>query len=234
MEINRFYTKGDSSDIVSRIGTVHTITIFCPLQDAGIQLLKSAFENVIPQYKKSENRWDGVPAVDALYAFLFAAKYCTSMGLVVDKHFISLVYSSLKMFNRLKYINFEYTNREDIFNSYTLMSKNEKEGVGYTYNVELLEIYLADMFSQTIIDLLNKVFIHNGLISNSYLERKFKLEFSYDEYHTFMDMFIGNNQDRLNLLDANICDYFKAFPKLVEEQKPRIRIITNYEDEATE
>lgn len=204
------------------------------MQDAGIQLLKSSFESVIPQYRKSNSRWEGVPTIDALNVFIFAARFCTSTGLEIDKNCVSMVYSSLKMFNRLKYINFEFTDREDIFNSYTLMSKNEKEGVGYIYNVEMLEMYLSDMFSQSIIDLLNKVFIHNGLISNSYLERKFKLDFSYEEYHTFMDMFIGNNQDRLNLVDANICDYFKIFPKLVEDQKPRIRIITNYEDEVTE
>ena len=93
---------------------------------------------------------------------------------------------------------------------------------------------LSDLFSQGIIDLINKVFICNGLMSNSYLERTFQLEFTYDEYVSFIDMFVNNNRPNLDALDANICDYFVLFPPLVKEQKPKIRILTNYVDEVTE
>ena len=78
--------------------------------------------------------------------------------------------------------------------------------------------------------MLNKVFIINELMPNSYLDRKFKLDFTYDEYLSFMDMFINNNRESLNLLDSNICDYFRSFPKLITDQKPNIRIITNYRE----
>ena len=78
--------------------------------------------------------------------------------------------------------------------------------------------------------MLNKVFICNELIPNSYLDRKFALTFTYDDYISFMDMFINNNRMNLNLLDSNICDYFRSFPKLITEQKPDIRLITNYSE----
>ena len=94
----------------------------------------------------------------------------------------------------------------------------------------MLEMNLGDMFSQGVIDMLNKVFICNELIPNSYLNRRFILDFKYDDYTSFMDMFIENNRENLNLLDKNICDYFRKFPKMVEEQKPMIRLVTNYSE----
>ena len=48
-----------------------------------------------------------------------------------------------------------------------------------------------------------------------------------------MDMFLTNNEISFDSLDKNICEYFKSFPTLINEQKPDIRLITNYSDEVT-
>lgn len=231
MENNSFYTKGEKEEIVSRINQVHTITMFCPIGDYCVQSLKNSFETMLPKYKKSDDLWKGIPAIEALNAFVFTISSLNTSGPDANKDIFGIIAGSLKMFKKLKKINFKFTDDADIADTYDSLLKNSKEGVKRCiYNVDVLEMNLSDMFSQSIIDLLNKVFVYNELIPNSYLERKFKLDFKYDEYITFMDMFISNNRDNLNLLDSKICDYFRSFPPLVNEHKPKIRIITNYID----
>lgn len=225
-----FYTKGDKEDIVSRIGQVHTITMFCPLNDMGVCVLKNFLSTMCPDYRVADDVWMDVPTIDALRTFLCAS---TLGDAEMDRSILGLIYSSLRMFKKLKLINFEFTYDEEIENTYKLLLKKEKEGINkYIYRVDVLEMNLSDMFSQWVIDLVNRVFICNEYISNSYLNKTFKIEFTFDEYTSFMNMFLSNNHDRLNALDNKICDYFMTFPKLVNTQKPNIRILTNYNDEA--
>lgn len=229
MENSSFYTKGDRDEIVSRIGQVHTITMFCPLYDYVIQSLRSTFEMMLPKYNVSDNRWEDVPTIDALNVFVFTTNFFKTAGLEVDDSVLGIIISSLKMFKKLKRINFEFTEDEDIKHTYDILLKKSTDKMRKCiYNVEVIEMNLSDMFSQTVIDLINKIFIYNELIPNSYLKRKFTLDFEFDEYVSFIDMFICNNKDNLDLLDRNICDYFNTFPPLVNEQKPDIRLITNY------
>jgi hypothetical protein len=236
MEGNIFYTKGNKDELTTRISQVHTITVFCPLQDYYVQLLRSVFLGMLPGYQVDENNWNDVPTIDALNAFIYTAAYNQSFESDFDqehsKDIIGLIVSSLKMFIKLKKINFQFTYDDDILQAYQMLLKKKKTGIKkYIYKLEKLEFNLSDMFSQKIIDMLNKVMIYNELIPNSYLDRKFLLTFGFDEYVNFMNMFIGNNHGELNSLDENICDYFLKFPKLVDEQKPEIRISTNYSEE---
>ena len=231
MSNSEFYTKGDKDSITSRIGQVHTITMFCPMQDMCVQGLKVALETMLPYYRTDDDEWKGIPAIDALNVFIFNASVQEDFK-DTNKDIFSIIISSLKMFNRLKYINFKFTDDDGIFNIYNQLLKGKKLGVkDCIYNVESIEMNLSEMFSQRIVDLLNMIFVHNEIIPNSYLERKFLIEFSYEEYAAFMDMFLGNNSSELNSLDTNIIEYLKTFPSLVIEQKPSIRLITNYRDE---
>ena len=118
---SKFYTKGEKEEVVSRIGQVHTITLFCPISDFCIQSLKSSFEMMLPKYKKSDNRWDGVPAIDALNVFLFTTSFLNTTGPEVDRNIFSIVVSSLKMFKKLKKINFEFTDDEEIKGTYEMI-----------------------------------------------------------------------------------------------------------------
>ena len=234
MNNSGFYTKGDKDAILSRIGQVHTITIYCPISDDAVMYLRNSFEVMIPKYKTDDDLWKCVPAIDAVNVFLFTTNMFKEMNLEISNDIFSIIASSLKMFNRLKYINFQFTDDDRILNIYKQLLNRIKLGVkDCIYNVETIEMNLSEMFSQTIIDLLNKVFVHNEIIPNSYLERRFIIDFTYDEYAAFMDMFLNNNTYELNSLDSKIVDYFRTFPNLVIEQKPHIRLITNYEDEVT-
>ena len=224
-----FFTKGDRENILQRIGQVHTITIYCPLDDDGVLALWESLGDVAQRYRTDMYEWKNVPTFDALNAFIFLSKNCE----VDDKGIIGIIVSSLKMFNRLKYINFSFTDNPEIKESYDSFLNRGNGKKGYIYKVDRLELNLSEMFSQWVIDLLNRVFICNEIISNSYLERKFCIDFTYDEYMNFMDMFLTNNGGSFDSLDKNICEYFKSFPTLINEQKPNIRLITNYSDEVT-
>ena len=224
---SNFYIKGNYEDIITRISQVHTITMFCPMSDHCVQGLKNTFEVMLAEYKKNEDYWENVPTIDALNVFIFN----DNMNRDYDSGIFSVIVSSLKMFNRLKRINFQFTDDEDILNSYKQIMKNNIEGTTkYIYNVDVIEMNLSEMFSQMIIDMLNKIFICNEYLPNSYLDRKFMVDFQYDDYMAFMDMVINNNKEMLDALDDKICDYFKSFPKLVMEQKPNIRVVTNYSE----
>jgi len=226
-----FYTKGERDKVLSRIGQVHTITMYCPIIDSGISSLRNSMELLIPKYKVNNKLWKNVPSIDALNTFIFTMAFFKDTNANTDPGIISVISSSLRMFNRLKYINFEFTDDPEIFETYQALIRQDKEGKkAHIYKVESLEFNLSDMFSQNIIDIFNKVLIFNDLIPNSYLERRFRMDFTYDEYDSFINMFLGNNCERLNCLDSNICDYFRMFPPLVVEQKPNIIIITNYSD----
>ena len=229
MANNSFFTKGDRENILQRIGQVHTITIYCPLDDNGVLALWESLGDVAQRYRTDVYEWKNVPTFDALNAFIYLTNNCD----VEDKGIIGIIISSLKMFNRLKYINFSFTDNPEIKESYDSFLNRRNGKKGYIYKVDRLELNLSEMFSQWVIDLLNRVFICNEIISNSYLERKFCIDFTYDEYMNFMDMFLTNNEISFDSLDKNICEYFKSFPTLINEQKPDIRLITNYSDEVT-
>ena len=224
-----FFTKGDRENILQRIGQVHTITIYCPLDDDGVLALWGSLGDVAQRYRTDIYEWKNVPTFDALNAFIYLTNNCD----VEDKGIIGIIVSSLKMFNRLKYINFSFTDNPEIKESYDSFLNRRNGKKGYIYKVDRLELNLSEMFSQWVIDLLNRVFICNEIISNSYLERKFCIDFTYDDYMNFMDMFLTNNGSSFDSLDKNICEYFKSFPTLINEQKPDIRLIRNYSDEVT-
>ena len=230
-----FYTKGDKDEVVMRLSQIHTITMYCPINDYGVMNLRNALSVMLPKYQSNDNLWKDIPAIDALNAFIMTKTLCDYSGFDVDGSILSIICGSLKMFTKLKRINFSFSDDPDLESTYRNLIKQEKSGIKMSiYKVERLEMNLSEMFSQKIIDLLNKVFMCNDILPNSYLERKFKIDFKFDEYMTFMDMFVGNNDDRLNSLDSRIGEYFKTFPQLLIEQKPTIRLITNYSDDVTE
>ena len=71
MDNSEFYTKGNVADVVTRINQVHTITIYCPLSDNCVKQLWSTFHLMLFRYQTTEELWTGVPAIDALNAFIF-------------------------------------------------------------------------------------------------------------------------------------------------------------------
>lgn len=224
--MNVYYTKGDKETIIKRINQIHTITLYCPLQDKGVQTLKRYLTELLPEYMENADLFSNVSTADALLVFLNA---------LADKEFersvISLITGALRSFQRLKKINFEFTNDPDIYETYRESVKQNKVVVKkHIYKIDKVEMILSDMFSQEVIDMINKVLIMDEIIPNSYFERKFTIDFKFDEYVGFMDAFLNNNVITLDLLDKNIGEYFRTFPQLIDEQKPDITLVTNYNE----
>jgi hypothetical protein len=139
----------------------------------------------------------------------------------------------------LKYISVIFSDDEELRDTYErLISIDSNDTTGdivneltNIYSINSLEMYLGDMFDQDIIDLINKHFIANEIISNSYLERDFLITFEFDEYISYINMFIDNNEDRLSMYDNDIMDYLRVFPAIIGDiSRPDIRLYTNYRE----
>jgi hypothetical protein len=146
----------------------------------------------------------------------------------------------IRTFTNLKHISVVFSDDISLKDSYKrlinidLKSAEKNEVITElknVYSIDMLEIYLGDMFDQKIIDLINKSLISNGIISNSYLERDFFITFEFDEYISYVNMFVDNNIDRFSMWDEDIMDYFRMFPSIIGDIfKPNIKLYTNYKE----
>lgn len=230
MNNNIMQTKGDVETVIGRVNQVHSITMYCPLLDQGSLTLMYILEIMMPSYKTGELSWNNISTIDAFTIFLRSISKCKIENINID--ILSIIASVLKSFPKLKYINFKFSSSVDLLEKYykILNGNEQKDSTDKIYKIEKIEMNLSEMFSQDIIDMYNKVLMIDGILPNSSIERKFLLNFTYDEYIGFMDMFLGNNGPALHQANRNICDYFRSFPTVIESHKPDIRIITNYED----
>ena len=237
--MSKKYTKGDKSTVVTRIEQVHSITISVPTSDIGMCYL---YDNLITlcHHYIDENDMDSflhIPALDFCNVVIYVEKCCKEKEINTDYLFAML--GVIRTFEKLKYISVVFSDRTDLKSSYEKMvnidSNNSVNGIineiTNVYSIDIFEMYLSDMFDQHIVDLMNKHFMANGIIPNSYLEREFLIEFTFDEYVTYINMFIENNIDRLTMLDSDIMDYLRMFPSIVGDiTKPNIKLYTNYRE----
>ena len=84
-----FFTKGDRENILQRIGQVHTITIYCPLDDDGVLALWGSLGDVAQRYRTDIYEWKNVPTFDALNAFIYLTNNC-DVGFTSTIYFIIL------------------------------------------------------------------------------------------------------------------------------------------------
>jgi predicted CopG family antitoxin len=178
-----------------------------------------------------------IPAIDFYNAVLFANKCCEEKG--VDTRYIFAMIGVVRTFSNLKNISVVFSDDDELRDSYErLLNIDSDDGVcdiidelTNVYSIDVIEMYLGDMFDQEVIDLINKHFIANEIISNSYLERDFLIMFDFEEYISYINMFIDNNEDRLSMYDRDIMDYLRVFPSIIGDMsKPNIRLYTNYSE----
>ena len=233
------YVKGDKNKVVTRIDQVHSITMRVPTSDRGMDYL---YDNLISlcHHYVDENDGDSflkIPALDFYNIALYVNKCCKEKEVNTDYVFSML--GIFRSFENLKYISVVFSDDVELRDSYEiLVNIDSNEGVNdiineltNVYSIDVLEMYLGDMFDQKIIDLINRHLISNGVISNSYLEREFLIEFEFEEYISYISMFIENNIDRLAMLDEDIMDYLRVFPSIIGDiAKPNIKLYTNYRE----
>ena len=233
------YVKGDKNKVVTRIDQVHSITMRVPTSDRGMDYL---YDNLISlcHHYVDENDGDSflkIPALDFYNIALYVNKCCKEKEVNTDYVFSML--GIFRSFENLKYISVVFSDDVELRDSYEiLVNIDSDEGVNdiineltNVYSIDVLEMYLGDMFDQKIIDLINRHLIANGIISNSYLEREFLIEFEFDEYISYINMFIENNIERLSMLDEEIMEYLRVFPSIIGDiAKPNIKLYTNYRE----
>ena len=233
------YTKGDKKKVMTRIEQVSDITLHIPSSERCMDYLYDSLMLLCNHYVDED---DGdlfllIPAIDFYNVVLFANKCCKEKG--VDTKYISAMMGVVSTFTKLKYISVVFREDDELRDSYERLINMDKDSVisdaitelTNIYSIDVLEMYLGDMLDQDIIDLINKHFISNEIISNSYLERDFLVMFKFDEYITYINMFIENNIDRLSMYDSDIMDYLRVFPSIIGDvSNPDIRLYTNYRE----
>lgn len=233
------YTKGDKEKVMTRIEQVSDITLHIPSSERCMDYLYDSLMVLCNHYVDED---DGdlfllIPAIDFYNVVLFANKCCKEKG--VDTKYISAMMGVVSTFTKLKYISVVFRDSDELRDSYERLINMDKDSVvsdainelTNVYSIDVLEMYLGDMLDQDIIDLINKHLISNEIISNSYLERDFLVMFRFDEYISYINMFIDNNIDRLSMYDSDIMDYLRVFPSIIGDIfNPDIRLYTNYRE----
>lgn len=227
----QLYTKGDREEVIKRCNAVHTLTVFCPANDEGIQTMRVILERSLNQYMGDDKDvFENIPSVDMLLCFMEAVDYCKDND-INDDNLYSFM-GILQSFKNLKYLNLKFTNDENTTKAYEYIRRKDTtkgtDFVQYLYKIEVLEFVLINMFTQDIVDMLNKIMIFDEIISNSYMSREFLISFDYDDYVSYINMFCSNNSDELIKMDKNIIDYLLLFPKIIASSKPTIVLLTNY------
>lgn len=233
------YTKGNKDEVVTRLKQVSDITVYIPSSERCADYLYDSLMILCNHYFDDFNgdSFLLIPTIDFYNVVLFATKCCNEKN--IDIKYISAMLGVVRTFTNLKYISVVFKEDVELRDSYERLISIESNKITSdiiseltnVYSIDALEIYLGDMFNQDIIDLINKHFIENEIISNSYLERDFLIMFDFDEYISYINMFINNNEDRLSMYDNDIIDYLRVFPNIIGNiARPNIRLYTNYRE----
>ena len=238
----RRYTKGDKNEVITRMEQVSCITLKVPSSDRCMDYLYDGLITSCNRYidKNDSNLFSRIPAIDFFNVVLFVSKCCNEKEISTDS--IGNIVGIVGTFENLKYISVSFSDDVEVRDSYDILNNIDSDSntdnascvlkeLSNIYHIDEMEIYLGDMFDQKIIDLINKSFISNGIISNSFLERDFVIEFDFEEYISYIGMFVDNNIDRLSMWDEDIMDYLRVFPYIIGDiSKPVIKLYTNYKE----
>lgn len=233
--VQHLYTKGNFDDIIRRTENVHVLTMFCPMSDVGMEVLYEFVNENLSEYldESQIGVFNKIPLLDMFLCFTNVLDFCKKKNISFDN--LYSFWGIIQSFKNLHYLNIVFDFDLDdkrLLEAYEYMRGLDKthsvEMIKRIYKVDEIEIILTNLFTQNVIDMLNKSFILNDIISNSCLEREYLIVFEYDEYVNYMDMFCSNLASELHQLDSNIPDYLLLFPKVISEAKPLVRLITKY------
>lgn len=232
------YVKGDKEKIITRINQVSDITLYVPTSERCIDYLYDGLLQFCSYYYFDDSdSFLLIPAIDFYNVALFVNKCCKENN--VDVKYIIAIIDIIKTFEKLKHISVIFSDDDIIKKSYekivninpSYTAKDAIDELKNIYSIDLIEMYLSDMFDQSIIDMINKHLISNEIISNTYLDRDFFIDFDFEEYVSYINMFINNNKDKLNMYDSDIIDYLSVFPTIIGDfSNPIIKVYTNYSE----
>lgn len=217
----KIHTKGNRDVVIGRKSEVLKITLYCPSDDCGVKILMDTI------LSEQSGCLSGMPVSYVMSRI--SSTYVKVKDEGHDTKVLGIMVMMIHAFDSLRYVRLEPVSGQEMVDDYMNIVKGDYKNVNEKiYTVDELELNLSGMFSQEVIDIINKVLMLNEIIPNSYMERAFRLDFEYDEYKNYINMFLNNYGSELHQMDENICDYLFSFPEVIEVHKPKIILLTNY------
>lgn len=237
MSSKKEMSKMEESAIYERLSEVFEMNLNIPKGDeVSNRFLFSLIENtgISPIEENNKTIIKGVHINDALNVLLGCFEYY-NINNDNDTLLITSILSVFNTFKNIRIVDFTFDDDPELLDIYNkivdLEYKGSKVGMfNRIYDIKKMEIYLTDSLDKKVVDLLNKMFIFYGYIPNDYMNRKFTIDFKFDEYINFMNMIFSNNKQLVDTVGISVVDFLILFPVVIIEDKPDIKIITNYYD----
>ena len=222
--------------VYQRMSQVYKLTLNVPLSDEGMKIFyNSLIENldIHPTIYTEKRCLCDIHTNDAINVLVECFEYCHEKK--YETFILTSILSVFNIFNNLKVISFEFIENDDILDVYKKVNDAEYKGdktslFNKIYNIDEIEIHLCDSLNRNIVDFLNNMFMFYGYIPNDYMKRRFCIDFEFDEYISFIQMIFSNDKDLATQMGVDVINHLIMFPVVVIQNKPKIRIVTNYFD----
>lgn len=229
-------TETKEITVYQRMSQVYKLTLNVPLSNEGVKIFyNSLIENlgIHPTIYTEKRCLCDIHTNDAINVLMGCFEYCHEKK--YETFILTSVLSVFNIFNNLKLISFEFIENDDILDIYKNINDVEYKGdktplFNKIYNIDEIEIHLCDSLNKNIVDFLNNIFMFYGYIPNDYMNRRFSIDFEFDEYISFTEMIFSNNKELIKQMGINLINHLNMFPVVVIQSKPKIRIVTNYFD----
>lgn len=222
--------------VYDRMLQVFELNLNIPVEDKASNLFyNSLLENigVFPDVEPHKIILNCLHTNDVINVLMGCFDYCHEKD--YDTIVLTSILSVFSTFKNLRYITFTFIEGSNLLENYEILGDSEYEGdktdiFKDLYDIRRMEIHLCDSLDRSVVDFLNTMFIFYGYIPNDYMNRRFYIDFEFDEYTSFIQMIFSNNKELVKVVGVDVVNYLILFPKIVIEKKPRIRIVTNYFD----
>ena len=232
------YVKVNVNGVVSRVKQVVKIKMFIPTdssftQDFFLPIMKK--NKVKGKKSSSDVLFENLNAKDLSNIMLVKEHGDEVDSSDIEKEPIKMILLGiLNVYQNLQKITIVVSNKKKYaeLENKLLSGKAKKDELpnlfSEFYSVEELELKLGDMFSQEVIDYINKYLIDIGIIENDYFERTFSLSMTYEEYISLFSMMINNNSDKVSKFGENFSNLLLLLPDKLIDGNPKINILTDY------
>lgn len=222
--------------VYDRMLQVYEINLNIPMEDKGSKVFyNSLLENIkiFPIINENKKILEGIHSNDVVNVLINCFDYCHEKD--YDTTVLTSVLSVFNTFRNLRYVTFTFIEGSNLLENFMTIADSEYEGdkgkiFNDIYDIKRMEVHLCDTLDRNVVDFLNNMFIFYGYIPNDYMKRRFYIDFEFDEYCSFIQMIFSNNNELVKQIGTNVVNYLMLFPTIVIQNKPRLRIVTNYFD----
>ena len=229
-------TEINDVNVYQRMLQVYKLTLNVSLCDEATKVFyNSLIENlgIHPTFYTEKRCLCDIHANDVINVLMECFEYCSEKE--YETNILTSVLCIFDTFKNLRLISFDFFEDDDLVDVYKNIINVEYKGdksslFNKIYNIDEIEIHLCDSLDKNIVDFLNNMFMFYGYIPNDYMKRRFFIDFEFDEYISFIQMIFSNDKDLATQMGVDVINHLIMFPVVVIQNKPKIRIVTNYFD----